>query len=77
MLEVYFRNSHGKEYLLTTAKTNKEARKAIYDFLKERNFKTYYWRWWKEANGDWICDVGSWSEFFIVRGADKSFIEGE
>lgn len=38
----------------------------INEFCEERNFQIHYIRTWSE-NGETWYDVGSWSEFFIVR----------
>ena len=34
-------------------------------FMKERNYKSYYTRTWVNSNIEMVFDVGSWTEFFI------------
>ena len=40
------------------------------NFMKERNYESFYIRFWKE-NDVIIYDVGSWSQFF------KLYLKGE
>ena len=75
MFSVYFRNSRGIDRLLAEVDSKREVNLIIFNFLADHNYKSYYSRWWREPNGDWICDVGSWSEFFVVKGADETFME--
>lgn len=74
---VYFQRSNGSLLKLNEATTKEEVNKIINQHLMNHNYKSHYTRWWKEFNGDWICDVGSWSEFYIVKGADEHFLERE
>lgn len=43
----------------------------IQAFLAAHNFKSYYIREWDE-NGDRWIDVGSHSEFFVLRKEEKN-----
>lgn len=72
---VYFKRSNGELIKLGEAHNQKEVRKIISKHLEEHNFKSYYWRWWREHNGLWMCDIGSWSEFYVVEGANEHFLE--
>lgn len=64
---VFFRNSDGVMREIGRGRTIKEAEKPILKFLKDRNYKSYYWRTWEEDGYIWV-DVGSWSEFFLMKG---------
>ena len=66
MYKVFFRNSAGREREVGSAADKKEVLAIIDQFLYEHNFKSYYKRTWKEGPDTWI-DVGSHTEFFIVR----------
>jgi len=58
-----FVDSCENERLIGTVENESEAMRCISEFLKERNYKSYYTRKWR--SGDHIIyDVGSWSEFF-------------
>ena len=73
MMKLYFRNCYGTERLIAECQTVQEVHKEIEKFLDEHNYKSYYSRSWKEDNGDIIVDVGSYTEFFIIK--DISFEE--
>lgn len=73
---VYFERANGEWVNLGTAENFKEVCQTIMKFLNAHNFHPYYFRWWREQNGLWKCDVGSWSEFFVIEGADETFLEG-
>lgn len=73
MMKLYFRNCYGTERLIAECQTVQEVHKEIKKFLDEHNYKSYYSRFWKEDNGDIVVDVGSYTEFFIVK--DISFEE--
>jgi len=45
----------------------KDMFKPINVFLDEHNYKSYYARYWKDEEGDWTVDVGSHTEFFILK----------
>lgn len=70
---VYFQRSNGERVKLNNALTLEEINRIITNHLKEHNYKSYYRRWWKELDNSWICDVGSWSEFYIVEGVEELF----
>lgn len=70
---VFFENSYGQERVIAEVQTMSEALDAIHDFLVEREYKSYYTRFWIEdkPNDNEPCyaltfDVGSWSEFFHI-----------
>lgn len=74
-MKLYFRNSIGKDRLISERRDYKEIDKDIDNFLRDHNFKSYYSRTWYELKGDktvhgireegrFVFDVGSHSEFF-------------
>ena len=73
MMKLYFRNCYGTERLIAECQTVQEVHKEIEKFLAEHKYKSYYLRSWKEDNGDIVVDVGSYTEFFIIK--DISFEE--
>lgn len=68
MFEVYFRRSHGEDEFLANCNDFYTANSVINHFLKEHNFKSYYSRMWISAPGHLKIDVGSHTEFFIIKG---------
>lgn len=69
-MELYFKNNRGEERKLADVKDSREAMTEINKFCDERKFKIYYVRGWIEKNGDTVYDVGSHTEFFILRGGN-------
>ena len=65
-MKLYFENSDGKRRVIAAPRTRDEAWDIIRAFCKERNFKIYYIRTWREPDGAEVFDVGSWSEFFYL-----------
>lgn len=70
---VFFENSDGKERVIAEVQTMNEALDAIREFLVEREYKSYFTRFWLEEteyeNTPCVVltfDVGSWSEFFHI-----------
>lgn len=57
-------NSSGKTYV----DIEREAMAIMRDFCDERSFKIYYYRKWNRG-GESVYDVGSHTEFFIVKPA--------
>ena len=69
ILGLYFQNIKGEEKLLGSYETVHDVDKAISDFLKEHNYKSYYSRYWN--SGDRVkIDFGSHTQFFLVEGID-------
>lgn len=68
MFEVYFRRSNGEDKFLANCTDFHTVSEVINHFLKEHNFKSYYSRMWISAPGHLEIDVGSHTEFFIVKG---------
>lgn len=66
-MKLYFRNSRGEERVIAEPVNDKECSTEIQKFLEEHNFKSYYTITWTEPDGSKWYDVGSWSEFFVVR----------
>jgi len=65
MYEIYF-EKNGLKRKIGKSNTKEETRKVISDFLKEREYKSYYWNISKIDPKTERIDVGSWSEFFYV-----------
>ena len=66
---LYFKRTNGEYKLLASDIKNiedKKIGKTIHEFLDEHNFKSYYTRTWQDENEDYVYDVGSHTEFFIL-----------
>ena len=63
-MTVFFTNNKIKKEI-GTGESIQECHNIISQFLKERNYKSYYWRIAKYTDHEWI-DVGSYTEFFEV-----------
>lgn len=66
MYKVMFENCLGKKRTLAVVNTMELANKTICDFLKEKDFKSYYQRRWKIDDKTIKVDVGSHTEFFEI-----------
>lgn len=66
-MKLIFRNSNGKERVITDPSNVEEVSKEIKQFIDDHNFKSYYTRVWEE-NGRLKFDVGSHTEFFYLEG---------
>ena len=70
-MKVFFQDSKGNERLLKEVDTLEEANKVVDGFLKDHNYKSYYCRVMGLENKDGVLlDVGSYTEFFIIRGEE-------
>lgn len=68
-MKVFFQDSKGNERLIKEVSTIEEANKVVDTFLKDHNYKLYYCRVMGLENKDGVMlDVGSYTEFFIIRG---------
>lgn len=67
---LYFENSKGQRRLITNPTTVSDMWKDINNFLFEHNFKSHYARI-NFGKDEWVIDVGSWTEFFIVKDFDE------
>lgn len=65
-MKLYFQNSRGKRRKIAAPLTEEDAIKIIHAFCEERNFKIYYTRSWRAADGTKVFDVGSHTEFFYL-----------
>lgn len=78
---LYYRNSYGMEKVIGNPKIQediseikKEIGQTIDAFLKQHNYTSYYTHiWYNQEREEWIYDVGSWSEFFVLKGAGPNF----
>ena len=67
MYQVIFEDSSGKERLIGTAYDEKGYTEIVQEFLEEHNYKSYYTIMRNSETGDIVLDVGSHTEFFIIR----------
>lgn len=65
MMTVYFKNSQGVSRVIGTVSTVEEANAVIKQFLDDRSYISYYWRWWQK-DGMTHIDVGSHTERFWI-----------
>lgn len=65
MANLWFQNSRGQERVIAKVNNFNDVFTAIYNFLDEHNYKSYYIRSWEE-DGRIKYDVGSWFEFFYT-----------
>ena len=70
-MELYFENSRGEERLIAECETVQDTEKEISKFLKDHNYKSCYSRIWGDDEKIMV-DVGSYSEFFIIKGISYS-----
>lgn len=47
--------------------TEKEANKAIYNYVISHGFECLYIRTWKDESGYTVQDYGSWSDFIFMK----------
>lgn len=71
-MNVYFVTSSKKRILLAKTNTPQEVGKIIYNFLENKGYESFYHRWWKEKDV-YVCDFGSYSEFFEVTDFNAAF----
>ena len=67
-MKLLFQNSQGKERVVAEINNQDDALIEIKKFCEERDFKIPYYRVWGSLDDDGIkYDVGSHTEFFILR----------
>jgi len=71
-LKLYFQHSDGSHEFIRELSDNRDQLGAVSDVLEDlhkRNpkYKSYYQRTWKDDNGWTWIDVGSYTEFYIVK----------
>lgn len=71
---LYFENSKGYRTLISNPPNVKDMWKDIDLFLENHNYKYYYTRI-NFGEKEWIIDVGSHTEFFVVRFFDDEDLE--
>lgn len=67
---LYFENSKGIRRVISNPPNIRDMWKDINYFLDEHNFKSYYSRI-NFGKDEWVIDVGSHSEFFIIRDFEE------
>lgn len=70
-MTVYFENANGVQREIGMADTQEETFKIIRKFLDEHNYKAPYWRSWSGENGETWVDVGSHTEFFVIKDGNN------
>lgn len=68
MFDVYFRRSDGEDEFLANCSDFYTVNEVVKHFLDKHNYKSNYSRMWKSAPGVLKIDVGSYNEFFFVKG---------
>lgn len=75
-MKVYFENSQGERRVIAEIQNENEVGSVINNFIAECNakkpagvnpFKSYYCRSWENEYNEIVYDVGSHSEFFILK----------
>lgn len=66
-MTVYFENTNGVQREIGTTDSEVEAFKIIRKFLDDHNYKAPYWRSWSGESGQTWIDVGSHTEFFMIK----------
>lgn len=73
-MTIFFKNSNGDRRTIGEALSFSDATKIVSDFLKEHNYKSYYQRYWYlEDTRELMIDVGSHTEFFIIKDWDGKY----
>jgi hypothetical protein len=72
-MKLYFIKSNRERLCLSDVDTEDEAIKIINQFLKDKNYTSYYMRSNKYDNHIQY-DVGSWSEFFELHFEDGEVV---
>jgi hypothetical protein len=69
-MTLIFQNSMGRERIIAECETLTEVNKAIYQFLEDHHFKSYYTRVMPDGSNPnrVMLDVGSHVEFFFIEG---------
>lgn len=72
MMNVFFKRGNGEYEFVKAVANEAEGWNAVRDDIKRRNpnYTVHYVRQW-ESDGDIWYDVGSWSEFYVLRGKDN------
>ena len=61
----YFQASNKERRPLAQCDSLSDCFCVMQQFMKERNYKSYYTRMWVNSSIEMVFDVGSWTEFFI------------
>lgn len=69
MRKLYFQHSDGSfSYVCDISNDDLIVSKALEDLYKRNpNYQSYYQRTWTDENGWTWIDVGSWSQFYIIK----------
>lgn len=72
--ELYFQNHFRQEKFIDSVDSLEDSFVLIENFLKDKNIKSYYSRYWLTENGDITIDFGSHTEFFIIKNGKELLI---
>ena len=72
-MKLYFLNSRNEEVYVGEPTSRQEVGKMIDEFVLSKNptYKIHYMRMWRTQENHIKFDVGSWSEFFILKDVPK------
>lgn len=65
LFTLYHGNENNREIVADNIKDWKQLWEEISEFLKNKNFKSYYYRQWILKDILWI-DYGSWTDYLMV-----------
>ena len=71
--ELYFEDKYGQQRFLETIVDMKDAFRVIKKFLAGKGYQSYYQRYWLENENDIRIDVGSHTEFFVIKNLKGIF----
>lgn len=68
-MKLYFKHSNGaQDYLCDVDSVDSGVGMALKDLrVRAPHFKSYYQRVWQEDDGTTWVDVGSWSEYYVIK----------
>ncbi len=66
-IKLYFKDKQGEERFIAECATVQDCHKQISEFMDKHSYKNYYFRSFGH-NDDITIDVGSYSEFFKIKG---------
>lgn len=71
--ELYFENKYGQHKFIDNITNMESAFIAIKKFLADKGFQSYYQRYWLEEDDSIKIDVGSHTEFFVIKNLKGIF----
>ena len=71
--ELYFENKYGQQRFVDNITSMENAFAVIKKFLAGKGFQSYYQRYWLEEDDSIKIDVGSHTEFFVIKNLKGVF----